>query len=133
MSSSPTKIDNGGWKLFEWNGTMNFVIFVSICVSIPYRNEFVSHTWKTFGEFFPLILVQIKRICYMLNCTSHHIIITLWPKFIYISILFQHVMLLTCEHVHIVQEIVKNILCQQLLIVTWVDIDTLFSISTFQS
>jgi hypothetical protein len=69
----------------------------------------------------------------MLNCTLHHIIITLWSKFIHISILFQHVMLLTCEHVNIVQEIVKNNLCQQLLIVTCMDIDTLLSISTFQS
>jgi hypothetical protein len=63
-----------------------------------------------------LILVQINKTYYMLHITS--IIITSWPKFIYIKVIstchvidiYEHVLFnqASCEYVNIVQEIIKK-------------------------
>jgi hypothetical protein len=68
----------------KWNGIMSFVIFMSFHVSTSYRNELLSFTSWTFGEFvFSLFWYKQEFItCYRL----HHIIIILWHKFIYFNV-----------------------------------------------
>jgi len=55
----------------EWNNV--FVNSISFHVSISYKNELFPYTSKTFGRIcFFLVLVQIRRIYYMLHIASYH-------------------------------------------------------------
>ncbi len=66
----------------EWSGTILFVIFMFFCVLVSYRNEIMFCIPKKFGIVFPCFGANKEILSHVT-----YVIITLWPKFIYINVI----------------------------------------------